>query len=197
MALKNLVLKNRSCRRFYGHKKIGLSTLSELVDMARLTPSSANLQPLKYIISNDPAVNAKIFTTLAWAGYLKNWEGPLESERPGAYIIILGDNKIKDNINCDHGIAAQTILLGAAEKDLAGCIIQSVKRSELRQALNIADHLNILLVIALGFPKEKIVLEIADTKGSIEYWRDADIVHHVPKRKLKDILIKTFTVEKE
>jgi len=187
--LRDLIIKNRSCRRFFENEAIDRQTLLELIDLARLSPSSANLQPLKYYIANSPDMNARIFPHLAWAGYLTDWDGPRQGERPAAYIIIFGDTKIKEHINCDHGIAAQSILLGAAERGLAGCIIASIRRDELRAALGIPDHLRILLVLALGKPKEKIVLEKVGPDGGIEYWRDENGVHHVPKRSLSEIVL--------
>jgi len=46
--IKELVKKNRSCRRFYQEKKLTRQQLMELVEVARLTPSAANRQPFKY-----------------------------------------------------------------------------------------------------------------------------------------------------
>ena len=187
--LKDLILKNRSYRRFREHAAVDLETLRELVDLVRLSASAANLQPLKYILSREPTKNALIFPHLAWAGYLEDWAGPAEGERPAAYIIILGDTAITRRFYCDHGIAAQSILLGATEKGLGGCIIASIKRDELQVALQIPDRFEILLVLALGRPKEDVVLETLGPTGDIKYWRDADGVHHVPKRALDDIII--------
>lgn len=168
---------------------IELETLRELVDLARLSASAANKQPLKYILSCDPEKNALIFPHLAWAGYLKDWPGPSEGERPSAYIIILGDTEISRSFGCDHGIAAQSILLGATEKGLGGCIIGSINRKALRQALGIPSRYEILLVLALGKPKERVVIETVGPDGDIKYWRDEDGVHHVPKRPLDEIII--------
>lgn len=186
---EKLVLQNRSYRRFYEDQCIDLATLKELVNLARICPSGANLQPLKYILSNEPHKNSVIFPHLAWAGYLKEWPGPEEGERPAAYILILGDTKINTSFGCDHGIAAQTILLGAAEKELGGCIIGSIQREGLRKALAILPRYEILLVLALGKPKEVIQLETVSADDSIKYWRDSEGVHHVPKRSLEEILI--------
>ncbi len=186
--LKELVLKNRSFRRFKENNKIPEKTLRELLELARLCPSGANKQPLKYIVSNEPDKNSRIFSTLAWAGYLKDWDGPSSGERPAAYIIILGDKDISESFGCDHGIAAQTILLGAAEKGLGGCMLGSIKREELRELLNIPDRYQILLVIALGEPAEKVILEEADSPEDIKYYRDSEGAHHVPKRRLEDII---------
>ena len=187
--LKGLILKNRSYRRFCQEKPIKLEILRELIDLARLSPSASNLQPLKYILSNDPKKNALIFPHLAWAGFLKDWSGPSEGERPSAYIIILGDTKTNKSFGCDHGIAAQTILLGATEKGFGGCMIGSIDKESLGKALEIPNHFEILLVIALGKPKEKVKVEKVGPSGDTKYWRDKEGIHHVPKRSLNDIII--------
>lgn len=187
--LKDLVLRNRSYRRFYEDHSIDTSELRELVDLARLSSSGRNIQALKYILTCDRATNDKIFPNLAWAGYLKDWAGPTLGERPSAYITILGDKTLSNSFNTDMGIAAQSILLGAVEKNLGGCMIASVNRIELPKVLGISEDYEILLVIALGKPKENVVLDPLGSDGDIKYWRDENQVHHVPKRSLEDIII--------
>jgi nitroreductase len=171
---------------------IELETLRELVDLARLSASAGNQQPLKYILSCDPQKNALIFSHLAWAAYLKDWPGPAEGERPSAYIILLGDKEISQSFGCNHGIAAQSILLGAAEKGLGGCMIASIKRQELAEALNIPPRHEILLVLALGKPQETVMLETVGPDGDIKYWRDSEGRHHVPKRTLDEIIVAQY-----
>jgi nitroreductase len=187
--IADLIKKNRSCRRFYEEHAVELEILEELVNLGRLSASGANRQPLKYILSSDLKTNADIFSCLAWAAYLKDWPGPAEGERPAAYIVVLGDNNISRDAGCDHGIAAQSILLGAREKGLAGCMLGAIDRNKLRSFLHIPSHLEILLVLAVGKPKEEVVIETVEADGSIRYWRDREGVHHVPKRKLEDIII--------
>jgi len=187
--LRDLIVSNRSCRRFQEEAAIERQTLEELVDLARLSASAGNLQPLKYILVHEAQENAKVFPHLAWAAYLKEWPGPSPGERPAAYIIILGDTQVSKGFGCDHGIAAQSILLGAREKGLAGCMIGLVKREELRETLAIPSRYEILLVIALGKPQEQVVLDEVGPNGDIKYWRNRDGVHHVPKRPLKEIII--------
>ena len=189
---KDLVLKCRSYRRFYEDVAIDDKTLRELVDFARLSASAVNRQPLKYIISGSREKNALIFSTLHWAGTLKNWPGPAEGERPAAYILILGDKEIGASFGMDPGIAAQTILLGAVEKGLGGCMLGAVDREDLRKLLNIPARYEISLVIALGKPKEKIILEAMNLGDSYDYWRDKEEGHHVPKRKLPDIIVAEY-----
>jgi nitroreductase len=187
--IEELIRKNRSCRRFDESHKISTDILRGLIDLARLSPSASNLQPLKYIISNDKQKNTLIFPNLGWAGYLTDWPGQGEGERPSAYIIILGDTRISKTFNYDFGIAAQSILLGASERGLGGCMIATIKKKELAETLDIAAYFEILLVVAIGKPAEKIVIEQVGPDGDIQYWRDEKQVHHVPKRPLGEIIV--------
>jgi len=187
--LRDLFEKSRSYRRFYQDYTVDLSTLRDLVDLARLSPSARNLQPLKYILSADPLKNALVFPNLAWAGYLTDWDGPVEGERPSAYIIILADSLISKTVQWDHGIVCQSMLIGAADKGLGGCIIGSINRENLRKALSIPERYEILLVLALGKPRETVVIEKVGPDGNIRYWRDENQVHHVPKRDLDEMIL--------
>jgi len=190
--LKDLVLKCRSYRRFYEDVAMDLNILRELVDMARCVASATNRQPLKYILSCSRERNNQIFSCLHWAAMLKTWKGPQVGERPSAYIIILGDKEVIPSFGVDHGIAAQTILLGAVEKGFGGCMLAAVDRDELRTFLNIPSKYDILLVIALGKPREKVVIDELLPGADSVYWRDKEDVHHVPKRRLVDIIITEY-----
>jgi len=185
---KALVVKTRTVRRFCQANRVKRADLLALVNLARLSASGGNLQPLKYIVTCDPKRNAMIFPCLAWAAYLKTWAGPVEGERPAAYIVILGDTSIRREFGCDQGIAAQSIMLGATAKGLSGCMLGSIRREELRQVLAVPAQYEILLVLALGRPKEKVVLEALEN-GDIKYWRDARGRHHVPKRSMREIVL--------
>ena len=187
--LEELIRKNRSYRRFDQHTPVGMETLRELVNLARLSASGSNLQPLKYILVSDPKACAQVFPHTRWAGYLKDWDGPSEGERPAAYIIVLGDTEIRKSFGCDHGIAAQSIMLGATERGLGGCILGALDHGGLRETLDIPQQHDILLALALGKPKETVVLEDLGPSGSIKYYRDAEGVHHVPKRSLEEIIL--------
>lgn len=190
--IKELILKNRSYRRFFEEHKISENEIVELIDLARCSASARNAQPLKYIISSTETYNNQIFETLSWAGYLTDWKGPEKGERPTAYIIILKDTTISHNIFCDDGIAAQSILLGATEKGLGGCMIASVNRKAIKQLFNISEELEIQMVIALGKPKETVVLTEMKNNNDFKYWRDENNVHYVPKRTLNDLIINKF-----
>ncbi|MEN6482325.1 MAG: nitroreductase family protein [Anaerolineaceae bacterium] len=187
--IKELVKKNRSYRRFKGNIPIDRETLVELVDLARFVASARNLQPLRYFVSCDAQTNAMIFPCLTWPVY-GDWTQPSDEEKPAGYILLLGDTTIHTSIGIDTGIAAQTILLGAVELGLGGCIIGTIQHTPLRTALKIPDRYRILVIIALGTPGEKVVIEERESSDeSTAFWRDTDGVHHVCKRKLKDILL--------
>jgi len=189
MQFTDLVAKSRSYRRFDASVPVGREVLLELIELVRLTPSAANRQPLKYVLSCSEARNREIFECLAWAGYLPDWPGPAETERPTAYVVVLTDSRIADTADTDVGIAAQTLLLGAAERGFGGSRFGSVKRGDLARALSLPQHLKISLVIALGKPKENVVLVDAEPGGSIKYSRDEKGTHFVPKRKSEELIV--------
>ena len=188
MELSELMERTRSYRRFK-QNPISEQTLRGLVDLARLSPSGGNIQPLKFVLSCDDATNAKIFPCTVWAGYLTDWPGPADGERPTGYVAIVLDHEISKNAGCDHGIAAQSIVLGAMEQGIGACIIGSIKQKDLCSVLQLSDQYEILLVIALGVPGETVALEEVGPDGNIQYYRAADDTHHVPKRRVDDLII--------
>ncbi len=191
LTLRELFLKNRSYRRFFQEEKISTDFLKEIVDNTRLMPSPANLQPLKYAIVNNEEINQKLFRYLKWAAYLPQWDGPEEGERPSAYIVILGNRGISGHIAWDYGIALQTIQLSAVEKGYGACAIVSCDKEKIRELLQIPQELEIACVMALGKPKETVVIDNV-TDGNIKYWRDDQQIHHVPKRKLDDLIFNIY-----
>jgi nitroreductase len=192
MEVTELIEKNRSCRRFRENEPVDRKLLERLVNLARLSPSGGNKQPLKFIIENSPEKNSMIFPHLSWAGYIRDWKGPEEGERPSAYIIILHDSELSETSGVDHGIAAQSILLGAVDAGLRGCIIGSVDRDSLSSELELEERYRILLVISLGFPGEEVRLEETGQDGDIRYWRDEQGIHHVPKRPLEELILTQY-----
>lgn len=190
MHFRELVTKCRSYRRFDGNCPVTKDTVLELLELTCYVPSAKNLQPLKYIAVCDPGVAAALYASLSWAAYLTEWPGPIEGERPQAYIVMLGDLTISHDVICDSGIAAQTILLGATALGLGGCMIGSFKRKKIRELLKIPDTLSLLMVIALGKPVETVVIDQMADHDSVRYFRDVNGIHHVPKRVVDDIVLK-------
>lgn len=190
--LKDLLKKNRSYRGYDESRKISREELEELVEYTRLCPATANIQPLKYYLAWEPESLAKIQELTKWAGALPHLNLPREGMRPTGFIIICQDTRISNNATSflkDVGIVAQTMLLGAAEKGLGGCMIGSFNKETMMEQLGLADYLMLHLVVALGAPAEEIVLEDAPEGKEVKYYRDENDVHHVPKRTLKELIL--------
>lgn len=187
--LAQLVAQNRSYRRFDETAPISMQTIEELVQLARLCPSAANRQPLRFILSTSTQDNAAIFDTLKWAAYLTDWNGPAEGERPTAYVIIVNTQKGWDSAKYDQGIMAQTMLLGAVEKGLGGCMIGAFDRGKLAEHCGLSEEMEPCLILALGKPVETVRVTALPEDGSIRYYRDEAGVHYVPKRDMSELIL--------
>jgi nitroreductase len=186
--LKDLVLANRSTRRFQAGQAVELATLRNLVDLARCAASARNLQPLRFILSCTPERNEIIFPCLTWPVF-GAWSAPSAAERPAAYILILGDTRIHTAVGIDAGIATQTILLGAVERGLAGCIIGVVQHAPIRAAFAIPEEYRLLVVLALGAPAEKPVIDPQGERDPQDFYRDEAGNMHVCKRALSEVIL--------
>lgn len=189
MEFKNLVKKNRSYRRFNEKAEIPQKSIDTVIENLRYVPSAANLQPLRYIVASNREVCSEIFPALKWAGYLSDWQGPVEGERPSLYVVILGDRKLSPYVDWDYGIALQTLLLGFVEQGYGGCAIAAFDKKQVREIFDVEAALDILGVVAVGEPVEKVVID--DYSDSVKYWRDEEGIHHVPKKSLEDIVYKS------
>ena len=188
--LKDLILKNRSYRAFDEGRPITAQDMQELVDLARSVPSGMNKQPLRYRIVSDAQERSLILNNTRYAAAL-TVKLPPEGQKPTGFIAIFADSEAASPESLalkDCGIAAQTILLAATERGFGGCMLGSFEPTRLCADLKIPARYQPLLVIALGTPAETVVLEDAET-GKLSYYRDEQNVHHVPKRKLEDVLL--------
>lgn len=189
---RDLVIANRSCRGYDETYKISREVLLELVDCARLTACSVNAQPFKYFLAWEADAVYTIQSLTKWAAALPGLQIPHEGMCPTGFIVICQDTNIRESLAAhqkDVGIAAQTILLAATEKGLGGCMIANFSPGRLKSALHLAENLTPVLAVALGKPKEKVVLTEIEAGESTTYYRDENDVHYVPKRKLEDILV--------
>lgn len=189
MKFRELVTRSRSIRRFDESAEVSAGTLRDLVELACYVPSAANRQPLRYLPATGSEMLDRIFPCLKWAGYLEEWSGPQLGERPSAAFVVLCRDEDVAGAACDSGIAAQTILLGAAERGLGGCIVAAIDRERLARSLGIPDGWTVLMVIALGKPAETVVIDQIELGGDICYWRDEHGIHHVPKRQVDELIV--------
>jgi nitroreductase len=190
MHFRDIVTQCRSYRRFDSGVPVTEDAVRDLVELVCYVPSAKNLQPLKYISVSEPDTVAALFPFLSWVGYLADWPGPMEGERPTAYVVMLGDQSISTDFACDSGIAAQTLLLGATASGIGGCIVASLEHKNIRELLKIPEKYAILMTIALGTPLETVVIDQISGDDSVRYFRDVHSIHHVPKRMLDDVLLR-------
>lgn len=185
---KELLKSNRSYRRFDESARISDEEMREIVGLVRYCASGRNLQPLKYRLVTEPAECAALFEWLGWAGYLSDWDGPEPGERPAAYVVQCLDLNLTTSLLCDDGLQLEALTLGALTKGYGNCIIKSFNKERVSEVLGLGENLEPRYVVALGRPVEEVVIE--DMRdGDIKYWRDEHQIHHVPKRKVEEILL--------
>lgn len=100
--------------------RIPKELLVELVGLARVSPSPANLQALVWLVSDEEECE-QVFNDVKFGGYLKDWGGPAEGERPSGYIIILGDDDIKPIFKIDVYVQRRRYYC-AVEQGFGGCM---------------------------------------------------------------------------
>ena len=183
---KTIVQNTRATRRFKQDFNINKQDLIDLIDLARITSSGKNMQPLKYIVVTDEILKDKVYKPLVWAAHLTQWTQS-SLEKPSAYIIVVNDTNIDGFSAIDSGIAMQTINLGATIKGFSSCILASIDKEMYKNIFNLDNHLEPIFAIAFGKKDEDI--NIVEMKNDTNYYRDEDDTHCVPKRALEDILI--------
>ena len=186
--IAEIIKKNRSYRRFFEDRSVDADTLVSVVNEARLCPSGANLQRLRVAIINDEKGKKEIFSTLKFAGYLKEWAGPAEGERPAAYLVVCSEADLDSLLAIDLGIFAQTVLLSATERGIGGCMFRSYDAARVAAIVGV-NGMKPHLVIALGYPSESVEV-VGVNDGNIKYYRGEDDVHYVPKYSAEELIIK-------
>lgn len=189
--LNELLKKSRSYRSFKPDIEVSEELLLEFIDNARIAAATMNLQPLKYRLVTSREEMAKLLPLTRWAAVL-GIKLPPENHEPKAAIIVCHDTDVtpfNPIFLKDVGICSEIIMLSAAEHGLGGCIIGSADARKLSDTFALSENLLPQLVLTFGVPDETVVIEDAEG-GDVKYYRDENNVHHSPKRKLSDIIIK-------
>lgn len=191
MTLYELIKSRRTIRKF-SQKTLCTEQLARYIDAARVAPSGANMQPLKYIAVTSAEMTQKIFPLVKWAGYLAPEYNPKEDERPTAYIAVCADLSIRTSgYEVDMGAAVENLILAALSDGVGACWMGAIDYEKISELLDIGDHLKLLCVVALGYPSETPEeTEMAD--GSVKYYVGENENLHVPKRALNEVLLKTL-----
>jgi len=190
--LKDLLKKSRSYRGYNEARRITREELMELVDCARYAPSSVNGQPFRYYLAYEQEQLDRIQPLTGWARALPDKRLPLPGKNPTGFIVICQDTKLDADLNRylrDVGIVAQTMLLAATEVGLGGIMIGNFSPKRIAEALELPEHLQPMLIVAIGEPDEEVVIVPINEGESTKYYRDENNVHYVPKRRLEDIIL--------
>lgn len=186
--MKELLRKRRTIRKFK-QQPLAKEQISEYIDAARVAPSAANMQPLKYVaVVSKEKVDA-MFPLVKWAGYLAPDYDPKEGERPTAYVAVCIDTRIRQGgCDMDIGAAVENLTLAALSDGVGACWMGSIDRPKIGELLHLPEFLNLSCVVALGYPDEK-PQEVVDKEGDIRYYLNETGTLCVPKRTLNDVLI--------
>ena len=191
--LKDLILKTRSFRSFDASTAVSENQLRELVDHARFTASSMNLQTLKFRFVTDSAEKQAVQNSVRWATKVRDIiKLPPVGHEPSAFIVICTDTNVFPSAGAfliDVGIAAEAIMLAATEKGLGGCMMSSFSKEELPTLLHLPEGIEPKLVLALGKPDETVEITDPAEDGSVTYYRENGI-HYVQKRSLDELIVK-------
>ncbi len=193
MDIYEAITTRRSIREFK-EVPVAYEVLEKCIDAARLAPTAMNCQLCEYIIVDDEKLLPQVLDAINTLSGVPRPEGGWSpGRRPGAYIVALINAELeaeigagRTNTHYDGGMAMENMVLVALEQGLGSCVMTGIDRGKLRQVLNIADKYEIAMLLALGYPDENPVVEVAT--GSIKRWVDKKGVRHIPKRKLKDIV---------
>lgn len=194
MKVHEAALKRRSIRRFK-EKVVPSEALEKCIDAARLAPSGRNQQVIEYIVINDAKVLPGIFENIGGSAKLPpDKGGPRPEQSPKAYTIVLINKTREGDVNrrrvtwVDVGLAAENIMLTALEQGIGCCPILMFNEANIKLLLGIPDTYDVALVIAMGYPDESPVADVAVDSTNI--FVDDKGVRHVPKRKLADVIHK-------
>lgn len=190
MNVYDAIFQRRTIRKFT-QEPIDKDILIKLIDCARVAAYGANQQPLKFAVIDDKNTLADIYPLTKWAGALADG-APREDERPTAYIAVLCDKGIRPNgaAEVEAGAAVTTMMLEAVELGLGTCWLGAIQRDRIKETLGLPDSLDVLYLLALGYPAQKSrMVNMKD--GDVKYYESPDGTINVPKRGLDEIIIET------
>lgn len=190
-SLRELMISDRTFRKFKEDVPVSEQTLERLVELTRYCHSGRNAQPLRYVPVVNAEIRQKVFMTLKWAGYYKDWDGPEAGERPAAYLIQCLDTYYGKDCLCDDGLQLEAISLGMRTLGLGGCIIKAFNAPLLSEVLKLDSRFLPRYVLAVGYPSEEVRLEDmnGEKDADFKYYRTPEGIHHVPKRPLSELVI--------
>jgi nitroreductase len=142
------ILSRRSIRA-YIDKPVSQEKIEHILEAARLAPSARNIEPWHFIT----VTNLEKRNTLSKGLYAK-----FVAEAP-LVIVACGNKKVSsDWYAVDTALAVENMILAAVAEGLGTCCVGSFNEKEVAALLKVPDDYEVLLMLTVGYPKEKFDL---------------------------------------
>lgn len=183
------LLKTRRTYRRFEQRKVEQEIINEILLAARYASSAANRQPLSYIVVEDDAKVAEVFSYTRWAGALPPELGqPKENERPVLFIAVVKNYDINQNCDTDAGLAISNMTLAAWNRGVGSCIIGACDKAALSKMFGLTEKQELHTVVAFGYPAHESHIVDVENPAETKYYLDENRDYMVPKRKLEDVV---------
>ena len=148
-------IKQRHSVRKYAGKPVEINDVLEILNIARESPSSGNLQNWRFVIVTDEKKRKKIADACLQQAWME--EAPVHivvCNDPTEVVANYEDAGRKYAIqNC--AIVSQSIMLAALKFKLGSCFVGAFDDFAIREILNIPEHIEVEAIITLGYPAEE------------------------------------------
>lgn len=144
-------IKRRYSCRAYENKPVESEKLKRIFDAARFAPSAKNLQDWRFVTVTEEAAKQRVAKAAKEQMFLARAGAIIIACSSSDYIMSCG----QPVAGIDVSIALEHIALAAVQEGLATCWIGSFLPDKIRQILNIPENIEIIELMALGYPAGK------------------------------------------
>jgi nitroreductase len=142
-------IQARRSIRAYLDKPVPQEKIEHVLEAARLAPSARNSEPWHFITVTD-SEKRKALSKGLYAKFVA--EAPL-------VIVACGNKKVSsDWYTVDTAFAVENMILTAVAEGLGTCCVGSFNEKEVAALLKVPDDYEVLLIVTIGYPKEKFDL---------------------------------------
>ncbi|MFP3951390.1 MAG: nitroreductase family protein [Candidatus Bathyarchaeia archaeon] len=158
------LLKSRRSIRRYKDKPVEEEKIERCLEAARWAPSASNRQPWEFLVVRDEKVRQRLSEIHPYAKFV--------AESPVVFVPLTNPELHSKYHMSDTALATLQYMLEAHSLGLGTCwagVIGSSMEDEIKEMLGIPDHLNVLALVATGYPNE----EPTKTRKDLD-----ELVHH-------------------
>jgi nitroreductase len=149
-------IKLRKSVRSFSDKNVESQTLVDVLEMARIAPSFLNRQEWRFVIVRDVETRKKLVEIAKCSSIIL--ESPIVIIGCGKPFNQITDTDQSSNI-IDTAIALDHVSLAAIEYSLGTCWTSIFDESKVKEILGIPKEVNVVALMALGYPKDSSMLE--------------------------------------